>query len=280
MTDLEQELQAIFDKRKNEYQPIFDNGEGLQAKADNARNFSRINEEFIDEMIASANAYLERNSSVSQDEAQDIIKKMIPKFSWVMLTHLINQNHSLRVVFNFCPMQRNKICDSQVFQRIGMALVSAQRVEFITRELVNNLIEFDKSLYELTSDEFLGTTSKSQLLRKQTLGQVFRLLKLNPTLVIEDELNSYLATRNLFVHGFWESYLKPYSNEQKQNAIGFCNEFGKSSMRLERFFKGLLFLLMSKCAEITNLPLTTKRLELKSDYEYFLKSLGDNQLLE
>lgn len=85
MTDLQQELQAIFDKRKKEYQAIFDNGEGLQAKADNATNFNRINEEFIDEMIATANSYLEKNSSVSQEEAQDSIKNLIPKFSWVML---------------------------------------------------------------------------------------------------------------------------------------------------------------------------------------------------
>lgn len=85
MTGLEQVLQGIFEKRKKEYQAIFNNGEGLQVKADNAKNFSRINEEFIDEMIAAANAHLERNSSASKDETQDTIKKFIPKFIRVML---------------------------------------------------------------------------------------------------------------------------------------------------------------------------------------------------
>lgn len=85
MKELEQKLQDIFDKRKVEYQAVFNSGEGLQAKADNAHHFSRINEEFINEMIATANTYLEKNSSASKDESQEIIKNLIPKFTWLLM---------------------------------------------------------------------------------------------------------------------------------------------------------------------------------------------------
>lgn len=85
MKELEQELQNIFDKRRIEYQSVFDRGDGLQIKADNAINFSKINEEFVDEIIATANAYIDKNPSISKAEAKESIQKMIPKFSWLML---------------------------------------------------------------------------------------------------------------------------------------------------------------------------------------------------
>ena len=87
MTELERELQSIFDKRKKEYQAVYISSVGLhEAKADNARNFDRINNEFVDEIIASANEYIGKNPSVSQAEAEENIKKLIPKFSRLMIS--------------------------------------------------------------------------------------------------------------------------------------------------------------------------------------------------
>lgn len=66
-----------------------------------------------------------------------------------------------------------------VYSRIGMALVSAQRVEFVTGELLTHLLEFDQTVYGITTEEFLNNSPSAQQLRRQTLGQIFRLFKLN-----------------------------------------------------------------------------------------------------
>lgn len=95
-----------------------------------------------------------------------------------------------------------------VYFRIGMALISAQRMEFLTGQLFEYLVEFDKEIYEITTLEFLEKSAKSKSAYK-TLGAIFTLLKLNPKSVIEDELNSCVKKRNLFVHIFWATpYLR------------------------------------------------------------------------
>jgi hypothetical protein len=124
-----------------------------------------------------------------------------------------------------------------LYSRIGIALLSAQRVEFLTGQLLEYLIEFDKDVYGFTSTEFFEKSKKSKSAFK-TLGSIFNLLKLNPTLVIEDELNEYLKQRNLFVHTFWLKLLTPKSNEKAKKALNFCYDFGKHSERVESFFKG------------------------------------------
>jgi hypothetical protein len=132
--------------------------------------------------------------------------------------------------------------ESYVFARIGMALISAQRVEFITGQLVEHLLEFDKDVYGITPSSFLDNSNKSKNARKM-LGSIFRLLKLNPKLVVENDLDVYLQKRNLLVHGFWLNYLNTKSEEQARRAIDFCNEFGRLSESLESFFKGFIFFL-------------------------------------
>ena len=58
------------------------------------------------------------------------------------------------------------IDDTFAYSRIGMALISAQRVEFMACELVDHLIEFDKDIYEITTSIFLDSSPASQKLRK------------------------------------------------------------------------------------------------------------------
>jgi len=126
-----------------------------------------------------------------------------------------------------------------VYARIGMALISAQRVEYITGQLLEHLAEFDNELYNITAEDFLY--QKGLKKPKKTLGQIFKLLKLKPEFMIDSVLNDYSKRRNIIIHNFWVSHLNTKSVEQVTKAITFCNEFGKFSDVLESFFKGFLY---------------------------------------
>lgn len=165
-----------------------------------------------------------------------------------------------------------------VFSRIGMALVSAQRVEFITNQLIYHLREFDKDIYGLTGQEFLDSSQKSNLVRI-TLGGIFKLLKLNPKLVIEDELDDYLNKRNILVHGFWRNYLNTISEEQAKRAVDFCHDFGRQSERIESFFKGFMFFLVLRHVENRN-KINEEAKKWEKDFDYFTSSLLEKQLKE
>jgi hypothetical protein len=165
-----------------------------------------------------------------------------------------------------------------VFCRIGMALVSTQRVEFMSDVLLRHLAEFDKEVYGITSDEFLNTSQKS-IKARMTLGSIFKLLELNPKLIIKDELDDYLGKRNIFIHSLWKNYLNTISVDQAKRAIAFCNDFCRHSNRVESFFKGFLFFLALKHVEDRSQVID----EVKSwdaDFEYFLSSLDLMRLVD
>jgi hypothetical protein len=165
-----------------------------------------------------------------------------------------------------------------VYSRIGMALVSAQRVEYLTNQLVTHLREFDKDIYGITGEEFLATSQKANLARS-TLGAIFKLLKLNSNLVIQEELDEYLAKRNVLVHGFWKNYLNTLSDEQAMKAINFCQDFGKQSGKLESFFKGFLFFLaLRHVKDRTQVGDALKKWD--SDFDYFISTLHEKKLKE
>ena len=135
---------------------------------------------------------------------------------------------------------KQKIIDvNLVFSKIGRALIAAQRTELITSEILRFLAENDRDLFNLTSEEFLKLAGKTQK-TKMTLGTIFKLLKLNPSLVIEEELNSYLEKRNILVHNFFNDYLHTRNVQQAKKAEKFCDDFLQHSMRMESFFKGFL----------------------------------------
>ncbi|MDP1622795.1 MAG: hypothetical protein Q8M08_10710 [Bacteroidales bacterium] len=166
--------------------------------------------------------------------------------------------------------------ENYVYSRIGMALISAQRVEFLTGKLLENLTEFDKTVYGITTSEFLEHSSKSKDAVK-TLGSIFKLLKLNPKLVVEYELNDYLKKRNLFIHKFWETYLSSKSVEQAKKAVDFCFEFGQFSDRVTSFFKGFLFFLALR--HVIDRDHIDPDLKMwNKDFEYFMASLDGKKL--
>src|SRR5581483_2773047 len=156
-----------------------------------------------------------------------------------------------------------------VYSRIGMALISAQRVEYITGELLKHLIEFDQTLYGLTTVEFLNTTPSAEKLRRQTLGQTFNYLKLNPALVQADELESYLTKRNILAHSFWKDYLYTYSAEQAKAAVDFCQDFGEASTKLESFFRGFIYLLALRHVKDRD-HLSPQFKVWDADFDYFI----------
>ncbi|MPN31699.1 hypothetical protein SDC9_179173 [bioreactor metagenome] len=165
-----------------------------------------------------------------------------------------------------------------VFSRIGMALISAQRVEFITNQLVSHLRVFDKDIYGITGEQFLAESQKANFARI-TLGNIFKLLKLNSNLVIEDELNEYLDKRNTLVHSFWRNYLVTISEEQTKKAIDFCYDFGKQSERIESFFKGFIFFLALRHVE--DITKISDELKIwKEDFNYFLTTIREKRLKE
>lgn len=169
-------------------------------------------------------------------------------------------------------MERKVIIDEKyVYSRIGMALVSAQRIEFITGQLVLFLAEFDKNIYGLSGKEFWEQSSKAQKAR-MTLGHIFKLLKLNPKLVIEDELNEYLRKRNILVHEFLMKYLYEKSAKQAHEALEFCNDFGKQSILLERFFRGFLFFLALRHVKDRS-ELSDTFQTCSDDFDYFITRL-------
>jgi hypothetical protein len=163
-----------------------------------------------------------------------------------------------------------------VYSRIGMALISTQRVEFITGQLIEVLQNFDRGNYQITSAEFLEQTAKSKKTIK-TLGTIFKLLKLNPTFVIEEELDSYLKKRNLFVHSFWITHMRTKSPKDVKKILDFCYDFGKHSERVESFFKGFIFFLSLRYIKNRDhLDVDLKNWE--DDFVYFMNSLKEKRL--
>lgn len=167
------------------------------------------------------------------------------------------------------------LTENHVYSRLGMALVSAQRVEWVSSQLISFLAQFDKSIYGgITGEEFLSNSSKA-LKAKKTLGATFRLVKTIKWAGFERKLNIYLKTRNELVHGFWRNYLNSKSQKQMQTAINFCSDFGKQSEEIERYFKGLLYFLSLRFVKDKN-ELADEIKKLESDFEFFITNSGRN----
>lgn len=161
-----------------------------------------------------------------------------------------------------------------VYSRIGMALTSAQRVEYIAGQVLVYLSEFDKELYGITTSEFLKKAAKSKN-DKKTLGTIFKLLKFNPKLVIENELDEYLTQRNLLVHKIWTIYLQ--GDMDGKDAVDFCYDFGRFSNRIESFFKGFLYYLtLRHVSDRDHLDPLIKKMD--NDFEYFISALHKKNL--
>ena len=165
-----------------------------------------------------------------------------------------------------------------VYSKIGAALVSAQRVEFIAGKILGFLEEHGKD-FDIMTDDFTSNSEKSKKNRKKTLGYIFKLLKLNPKLVITDELNEYSRLRNILVHKFYETHLNTKSDEQMLKVIKFCYAFGRFSNRMEKFFQGFLYFLSLRYVKNSD-DLHDDIKDLRDSFEYFMESLDQENLQE
>jgi len=163
-----------------------------------------------------------------------------------------------------------------VYSKIGAALVSAQRVESIAGKLLE-FLEHHGHGYSLMTEDFISISEKSKNERKKTLGRIFSLLKLNPKLIISDELDEYARLRNILVHKFYQTHLQTKSNEQMWKVMEFCYAFGRFSNRIEKFFEGFLYFLAIQDLDDLNL-LPQKIQDKKSSFDYFIKSLDYQSL--
>jgi hypothetical protein len=165
-----------------------------------------------------------------------------------------------------------------VYSKIGAALISAQRVEFIAGQLLQ-LLEEHGQIYGIMTEDFTSSSEKSKKLRKKTLGQIFKFLKLNPKLVIADELDEYARLRNILAHNFFQTHLNTKSDEQMWRVMEFCYAFGRFSNRMEKFFKGFLyFLSLRHVKDMSHLP--SEMQNLRSSFGYFMESLNHKKLQE
>jgi len=165
------------------------------------------------------------------------------------------------------------------YRLIGLALISCQRVEFLTLGVVShfNNIRADEQFKKLTPKAFLDDTSDGRKVRKQTLGQVFRILKQDEKLAISDKLDDYLECRNILVHELWRKYLKDEnSNNTYPELEQFCKTFIDKSSKVEKFYKGLVYIMALSISLKSNVEVPSNIKEFKNHYYYLLECL-DNQ---
>jgi hypothetical protein len=163
-----------------------------------------------------------------------------------------------------------------VYSKLGAALVSAQRVENIAGNLLSFLENYSQD-FGIMTDEFLNSSEKSKKARKKTLGQIFNFLKLNPTLILADELDEYARLRNILVHKSYKIFLDTKSDEQMWKTISFCYSFGRFSNRVEKFFEGFLYFLALRY--VNNSQDLPEELKNKSEsFDYFMESLNHKKL--
>lgn len=159
---------------------------------------------------------------------------------------------------------------------VGAALLAAQRVEFLTHGIISHFkdISNDKKFKKLTPEVFLDESDSNEKLRRQTLGEIFRILKQEPALSLADELNTYLEKRNLLTHKLWRKYFKGNSNlSDNSHVVHFSKCFIEDSERLERFYKGMLYAMAENIASENEKKIPKNILIFKSENTYFLSCL-------
>ena len=166
-------------------------------------------------------------------------------------------------------LMNNEIHKDDVYARIGMALVSIQRVERACKYLIICLKIADKKTKFFSSEEFLERSNLDKLDR-YTLGSLFRLLNLNRNIGLEKEFSAYLRLRNSFVHSFSTEYLTGHSELQKMRAIDACFEIGRLSQKMERYIRGITYYFAFSCIK-DHSKIDSSVFGGKEDYELYLR---------
>lgn len=118
-------------------------------------------------------------------------------------------------------------------------------------------------------------------LRKQTLGQIFNVLKKEADiLILTDELDNYLKRRNLLIHDLWRTYYRNDSSTySKSEAINFCKTFLEDSSKYENFYKGFLYSIARYVAKANKLSIPENITLYREHNRYFISCLQHDKLI-
>jgi len=172
--------------------------------------------------------------------------------------------------------------DFETLSLIGSALISCQKVEFMTYGLISHFknIQHEKKFRKLSPQVFLDDSAESKEIRKHTLGQLFKLLKDKNVAYIHDRLDDYLTKRNILIHELLREFYKDNNNEINDSRVKeFCIEIIETSNKLEKFFKGFLYQLTLFSMENTDFKLPKEIGEIANEYNYFLNCILKEDLI-
>lgn len=137
-------------------------------------------------------------------------------------------------------VMKNEI-DIELQAHIGRVLLNVQKFEYLVHGLVSHFKPelLDKTFMKgMTAKIFLSGEPADKKKRKQTLGQVFASLKHGAPFLYWDELDSYLESRNIFIHHFWRDYIS--KNFDPHKCKTFVSQLDTQTQEWTNVFRGLL----------------------------------------
>jgi hypothetical protein len=142
--------------------------------------------------------------------------------------------------------------DEETFLLLGLSLYAAQKFEFGLYGIASHMSHLpeakkDRRFSNLTPEIFLSSDPKDKKRRKATLGQIYELFG-DRLLLSSDELESFIANRNLIVHDFWRGVHSLRGQVEIQNPNEFLREFIRSAEKQTSVIQGLLSYLREAAA--------------------------------
>lgn len=143
--------------------------------------------------------------------------------------------------------------DEETFLLLGLSLYAAQKFEFGLYGIASHMSHLpeakkDRRFANLTPDVFLSSDPKDKEKRKATLGQICELFG-DRLLLSSDELESFVANRNLIAHDFWRAVRPLRGHVEISNPNEFLRDFIRSAQEQTSTLQGLLSHLMEAAAK-------------------------------
>ncbi|MEN6629558.1 MAG: hypothetical protein ABFC42_07930 [Sulfuricella sp.] len=134
--------------------------------------------------------------------------------------------------------------NEESFLLLGLALYTAQKFEYGLYGIASHLSHLpvakkDRRFTNLTPEIFLSSDPEHKACRKATLGQICELFG-DSLLISGEELESFVASRNLIVHDFWREVNPLKDSIGIQNPDEYLREFIEKGLQLTKVLHGLL----------------------------------------
>lgn len=164
---------------------------------------------------------------------------------------------------------------SEVVGFIGATLLEMQRFEFFVHGLVAHFktLQNHKRFKGLNAEIFLSDSEINKKKRKQTLGQIFGVLKIDLSLFYTNELDDYLNNRNILIHDFWRDFVRTDRYEEKR-VLSFLNNLNNSTEEWIKVFRGLMSMMAKNAYENSSEEMK------KEKKAKFLNILSENEKYE